>query len=80
MQPLEGEQTDTPTMLIGTRQIERKHPWLERRRQRCAPLNTFIELIVNLKPFVIFPHRDQSELTLVIKICKVKIGRRTKIF
>ena len=24
--------------------------------------------------------RDQSELTLVIKICKVKIGRRTKIF
>ena len=56
LQPLEGEQTDTPTMLIGTRQIERKRPWLERRWQRCAPLNTFIELIVNLKPFVIFLH------------------------
>ena len=53
---LEGEQTDTPTMLIGTRQIERKHPWLERSRGVQLALNTFIELIVNLKPFVIFPH------------------------
>ena len=32
VQPLEGEQTDTPTMLIGTRQIGGKHPWLERSR------------------------------------------------
>ena len=56
VQPLEGEQTDTPTMLIGTRQIERKHPWLERSRGVQLALNTFIELIVNLKPFVIFPH------------------------
>ena len=53
---LEGEQTDTPTMLIGTRQIERKHPWLERSRGVQLALTTFIELIVNLKPFVIFPH------------------------